>query len=140
MTTLAGGDHGIGAVVTFTGVVRSKGSDNPLMSMTLEHYPGMTETELARIVTEAEARWAIDAVSIVHRVGPMAPGEYIVFVGVGAAHRHAAFEAGAFIMDFLKTRAPFWKREVFADGTDTWVDARESDHAAAQRWLQKADA
>jgi molybdopterin synthase catalytic subunit len=130
----------IGAVVTFTGLVRDTASGRPIVSMELEHYPGMTETELNRVLDAAEARWPITASTIVHRVGALKPGDQIVLVAVASAHRHAAFQAGEFVMDFLKTRAPFWKRETFTDGTGGWVDAREADHAAVERWSQKAEA
>jgi molybdopterin synthase catalytic subunit len=120
----------VGAVVTFTGLVRGDGG---ITSMTLEHYPGMTEREIARHVEKAKDRWPLLGVTIVHRVGTLAPGDNIVLVAVAAAHRQAAFEAAQFLMDYLKTHAPFWKREERA-GEALWVDARESDEAAATRW------
>lgn len=120
----------IGAVVTFTGLVRGNGG---ITSMTLEHYPGMTEREIARHVEEAKGRWPLLGSTIIHRVGTLVPGDNIVLVAVAAAHRQAAFEAAQFLMDYLKTRAPFWKREERA-GESLWVDARESDEAATMRW------
>jgi molybdopterin synthase catalytic subunit len=121
----------VGAVVTFIGVVRRDGG---IAEMMLEHYPGMTEREIARHVDEARARWPLTGVSIVHRIGTLRPGENIVLVGVAAAHRQAAFEAAEFLMDYLKTRAPFWKRE--RHGAEVaWVEAKASDEAAADRWL-----
>lgn len=123
--------HDIGAVVTFSGTVRDKTGD--LVALELEHYPGMTEKELARIDAEAHRRWPLEASLIVHRIGRLAPGENIVLVVTASAHRRAAFEAAQFLMDYLKTRAPFWKREETASGGD-WVDARDSDDAAAERW------
>ena len=102
--------------------------------MTLEHYPGMTEEELARVEAEADARWPLQASLIVHRVGELKPGDNIVLVVTASAHREAAFDAAAFLMDYLKTRAPFWKKEVGADGRGQWVDARESDDRATERW------
>ncbi len=124
----------IGAVVTFSGTVRDKTGD--LLALELEHYPGMTEKELARIEQEAQERWPLEASLIVHRVGRLLPGENIVLVVTASAHRQAAFEAAEFLMDYLKTRAPFWKREETASGGD-WVDARDSDDTAAARWTKK---
>ena len=128
----------IGAIVTFTGTVRDTAphggaKDAPVSQMTLEHYPGMTEKELERIEAEANARWPLQASLIVHRTGALKPGENIVLVVTASAHRHAAFEAAQFLMDFLKTNAPFWKKEEGPDGGD-WVDARESDEDALRRW------
>ena len=122
-----------GAVVTFTGKVRNHNLGNHVSALTLEHYPGMTEKALAEIVADARTRWPLQRVSVYHRVGPMYPGDEIVFVGVTSAHRGMAFEATEFIMDHLKTRAPFWKREATEEG-DRWVDARDSDKDAAARW------
>jgi len=122
---------GAGAVASFTGLVRGDGG---LVTLTLEHYPGMTEAALNALATEAAARWPIGAVTILHRTGEMTAGERIVFVGTASVHRAAALEACAFLIDALKTRAPFWKRERFVDGREAWVDARESDDAAAARW------
>jgi len=122
-----------GAVVTFTGKVRNHNLGDNVSALTLEHYPGMTEKALAEIVAEARQRWPLQRVSVCHRVGAMYPGDEIVFVGVTSAHRGMAFEATEFIMDYLKTRAPFWKREATEQG-DRWVDARDSDKQAAKRW------
>ena len=122
-----------GAVVTFTGLVRDLYQDKTIHAMTLEHYPGMTEKELNRIYDEAMARWPITKATIIHRVGRLLAGEQIVFVGCASPHREAAFEACHFIMDFLKTDAPFWK----AEETDTgisWVDARDTDQTALKKW------
>jgi molybdopterin synthase catalytic subunit len=124
----AGGSTG--AIATFTGLVRG---DDGLTAMTLDHYPGMCEGEIAAHVAEAKRRWPLLAVRIVHRVGRLTPGERIVFVGVASAHRQAAFEACEFLMDYLKTRAPFWKLEERASGSN-WVEAREVDDASAKRW------
>lgn len=122
-----------GAVVTFTGKVRNHNLGDSVSALTLEHYPGMTEKALDEIVQLARQRWPLQRVSVYHRVGALFPGDEIVFVGVTSAHRSMAFEANQFIMDYLKTRAPFWKREATEQG-DRWVDARESDKQAAQRW------
>ena len=131
---LTAGRTDIGAIVTFTGTVRSGGDSKPLTSMTLEHYPGMTEAELERVEAEARARWPLQASLIVHRYGELRPGEGIVLVVTASPHRQAAFQAAEFLMDYLKTRAPFWKKEAGADGRGEWVDARESDDAATARW------
>lgn len=122
-----------GALVTFTGLVRSDGG---LESLTLEHYPGMTEREIARHVEDAKARWPLLAVSIVHRIGRLSPGERIVFVGTAASHRQDAFDAAMFLMDYLKSRAPFWKLEERSAGS-TWVEARDADQRAAAAWSGK---
>ena len=122
-----------GAVVTFTGKVRNHNLGDNVSALTLEHYPGMTEKALSEIVSEARERWPLQRISLIHRVGAMYPGDEIVFVGVTSAHRSMAFEAAEFIMDYLKTRAPFWKREATEQG-DRCVDARDSDHQAAKRW------
>jgi len=121
-----------GAIVTFTGTVRDL-ADGGLQAMTLEHYPGMTESEIEAIVATAQARWPLTAVSVIHRVGRLQPLDNIVFVGCASAHRGAAFDAANFIMDFLKTNAPFWKKEDGPDGAK-WIDARDSDTAALARW------
>ncbi|HEY9100955.1 molybdopterin synthase catalytic subunit MoaE [Chitinimonas sp.] len=126
-------DRGIGAIVSFVGLVRDLNLAADVVALELEHYPGMTEKALGRIAEEAAVRWPLHAVRIVHRVGKLHPGDPIVLVLVASAHRHAAFEANAFIMDYLKTRAPFWKKEWTPDGP-RWVDARESDYSAAERW------
>jgi molybdopterin synthase catalytic subunit len=128
---LRAGRHDIGAIVTFTGTVRDL--DGSLRSLTLEHYPGMTEKELSDIAAEAEARWPLQACSIIHRYGELAPGDNIVLVITMSAHRQAAFDAASFLMDFLKSRAPFWKKED-KGGDASWVDARESDADALRRW------
>ncbi len=122
-----------GAVVTFTGKVRNHNLGDRVAALTLEHYPGMTEKALQEIIDEARGRWTLQRVSVIHRIGELFPGDEIVFVGVTSAHRSSAFAAAEFIMDYLKTRAPFWKREATEQG-DRWVDARDSDHQAAQRW------
>ncbi|MDU6391019.1 MULTISPECIES: molybdopterin synthase catalytic subunit MoaE [unclassified Pantoea] len=122
-----------GAVVTFTGKVRNHNLGDSVAALTLEHYPGMTEKAMHEIVDEARSRWPLQRVSVIHRIGELFPGDEIVFVGVTSAHRGSAFAAAEFIMDYLKTRAPFWKREATEQG-DRWVDARDSDHQAAQRW------
>lgn len=134
VAALTDGRTDIGAIVTFTGTVRGTNEGAELSSMTLEHYPGMTEAELARVEAEAHARWPLQGTRIVHRIGTLAPGENIVLVVAASAHRHAAFEAAAFLMDYLKSRAPFWKKETDASGAGRWVDARESDDAALDRW------
>ncbi len=128
---LGAGDLQAGAVASFVGRVR--GED--VAAMTLEHYPGMTERSLAEIVDAARQRWQVRSVRVIHRVGRLLPGDNIVFVGVAASHRGEAFAACEFIMDYLKTRAPFWKKEETQQGT-RWVDAREADDAALQRWQQ----
>lgn len=122
-----------GAVVTFTGKVRNQNLGDKVSGLILEHYPGMTEKALIDIVSTARSRWSLQRVTIIHRVGELYAGEQIVFVGVSTAHRHEAFEAAQFIMDYLKTRAPFWKREATAAG-ERWVEAKESDEHAARRW------
>jgi molybdopterin synthase catalytic subunit len=124
-----------GAIVSFVGVVRGESHGEKLVSMTLEHFPGMTERELERIAKEARSRWSLQGVSVVHRVGELKPGERIVLVVTAAAHRRAAFEAAEFLIDYLKTRAPFWKRELRASG-EHWVEARGSDTEAAARWAR----
>jgi len=129
--TTGGAD--VGAVVTFTGRVR--GDEGGVAAMTLEHYPGMTEAELSRIEAEAQSRWPLQASLIVHRVGELKPGDNIVLVVTASAHRQAAFEAADFLMDYLKTRAPFWKKETDASGNTVWVEVREeADERAMRRW------
>jgi len=123
----------IGGVASFTGLVREFAGGRRLTSMTLEHYPGMTELELERVEAEALARWPLDASLIVHRYGRMLPGEPIVLVATASAHRHAALESCAFLIDWLKTRATFWKYEEGPDG-GLWVEAKEADDAATRRW------
>ena len=122
-----------GAIVTFTGTVRDL-ENGGLNAMTLEHYPGMTESEIETIINEAKARWSLKKVIVIHRVGRLLPMDNIVFVGCSSAHREAAFDGANFIMDFLKTRAPFWKLEDEPDGAE-WVDARNSDITALERWI-----
>jgi molybdopterin synthase catalytic subunit len=134
VSRLVGGRRDIGAVVTFTGIVRDKNSGGPIAGMTLEHYPGMTEAELGRVEAEASKRWPLQASLIVHRVGALTPGDNIVLVVTASSHRQAAFAAAEFLMDYLKTRAPFWKKERAPDGSEHWVEARDSDEAAAERW------
>ena len=131
---LVAGRTDIGAIVTFTGTVRDTAKGVPVTSMTLEHYPGMTEAELARVEAEAVARWPLQGTLIIHRHGPLKPGDNIVLVIAASAHREAAFEAAAFLMDYLKTRAPFWKKETGGDGSGGWVDARDADDAALKKW------
>jgi molybdopterin synthase catalytic subunit len=135
---LTAGRTDIGAIVTFTGVMRGENDGASVSGMTLEHYPGMTEGELARVDAEAAARWPLQASLIVHRVGALAPGDNIVLVVTASAHRQAAFAAAEFLMDYLKTQAPFWKKERTADGAGRWVEARASDDSAAERWKQPA--
>lgn len=122
---------GGGAVASFTGIVR--GGDG-LQAMRLDHYPAMTQAQIARIVAEAQARWPLLGVVVIHRVGDLTPGERIVFVGTASSHRAAALESCAFLIDWLKTSAPFWKKERFDDGRAEWVEARAEDDAARERW------
>ncbi|MFK3908124.1 molybdopterin synthase catalytic subunit MoaE [Pseudomonas monteilii] len=124
---------GVGAVVGFVGYVRDFNDGRDVAGMFLEHYPGMTEKALAKIVELARTRWPLLNVHVLHRIGALEPGEPIVFVGVASAHRQAAFQACDFIMDYLKTQAPFWKRETTPDGP-RWVEGRQSDQDAAKRW------
>ena len=140
IAALSAGRDDIGAVASFVGLVRADkaarvGADGTaaVQAMTLEHYPGMTEKSLAAIVEEARGRWPLGRVTVIHRIGEMWPGEEIVFVGVTSAHRGSAFAAGEFIMDYLKTKAPFWKREATPEG-ERWVESRDSDKHAASRW------
>ncbi|MDE2013701.1 MAG: molybdopterin synthase catalytic subunit MoaE [Alphaproteobacteria bacterium] len=130
IAALTEGRSDIGAVVTFSGLVRG---DDSLTAMTLEHYPGMTEREIAAHVAEAESRWPLLGITVIHRVGRLLPGARIVLVAVASSHRGAAFAAAEFLMDYLKTRAPFWKEEERA-GDTRWVEARASDDDAAKRW------
>jgi len=130
---LTAADRDIGAVVSFTGLVREIAAGGPISAIELEHYPGMTERALEAIVAEAAARWPLRGVRVIHRYGPLAPGDRIVLVLTASRHRRAAFGAAEFLMDYLKTRAPFWKKET--GGSETrWVDARDSDDSAAERW------
>ncbi|MFN0217911.1 MAG: molybdenum cofactor biosynthesis protein MoaE [Hyphomicrobium sp.] len=131
---LTRGDVGIGAVATFVGKVRGGSDGRPLAAMTLEHYPGMTESELVRIAEEAEKRFRLSTVKVVHRIGILKPGDNIVLVVACAPHRQDAFDGCAFLMDYLKTRAPFWKKETDPEGESRWVEARDSDDAASEKW------
>lgn len=121
----------VGAVVSFTGIVRDTQGD--LQEMLIEHYPGMTESAIAAIADKAVSRWALADVLVIHRYGPLKPGEPIMMVATASAHRAASFEAADFLMDYLKSRAPFWKKEITADGA-TWVDAKGADEDALNRW------
>ncbi len=123
----------IGAIASFIGLVRDTNAGSNIASLTLEHYPGMTEKALAKIVADASARWPLQAVTVIHRVGKLMAADNIVLVLVASAHRQAAFNGCEFIMDFLKTDAPFWKQESTETGA-RWVDARQSDTAALARW------
>jgi molybdopterin synthase catalytic subunit len=125
----------VGAIVTFTGVCRGDEAGVPLVALTLEHYPGMAEAEIARHVEAAERRWHLLGVTVVHRCGRLTPGEDIVLVVTAAAHRRDAFAAAEFLMDYLKTRAPLWKQVEHA-GAKAWVDAKQSDDALADRWTE----
>ena len=127
-------EAGAGAVVTFTGVVRGGPDGDDVTAMALEHYPGMTEAALAEIEAEAHKRWSLTGALIIHRVGRLEPGARIMMVAAASRHRAEAFEAASFLMDYLKTRAPFWKKEEIANGEARWVDAREADDEAAGRW------
>ena len=133
LSGLTDGNHGVGGLCSFVGLVRDMAGSEPISAMTLEHYPGMTEKALAEIEAEASARWPLEATLIIHRYGRLEPGDRIVLVAAASAHREAAFEACHFLIDWLKTKAPFWKLEETGDG-ERWVDARESDDAAATRW------
>lgn len=137
MATLTDGNHAIGGVASFIGLVRDMAKGEQIGAMTLEHYPGMTEKMLTEIEAEAHKRWPLDASLIIHRYGRLEPGDRIVLVVTASAHREAALESCHFLIDWLKTRAPFWKLEETEDGAGSWVDARDSDDAAAERWQQK---
>ncbi len=133
VAALARGNANIGAVVSFTGLCRDE--SGRLAALELEHYPGMAEAEIARVAAEAAARWPLSGLVAIHRFGLIRPGEQIVLVIAASSHRREAFEAADFLMDYLKTRAPFWKREHLADGTlGGWVEAKEVDDKAAERW------
>jgi len=126
-----------GAVVTFTGRVRDNNNGNFVSSLTLEHYPGMTEKALAKIIIEARERWNIGRVKVIHRIGELHVGDQIVFVGVTSKHRHDAFAANEFIMDYLKVKAPFWKKEKITENnasSEQWIDAKDSDNNKANKW------
>ena len=133
---LSRGRHDIGAVASFVGLVRDLGDGETLSALTLEHYAGMTERQLAALEADAMQRWPLQAVLIIHRYGRLEPGERIVLCAAASSHRQAAFEACAFLMDWLKTKAPFWKLEE-GGGEAKWVEARASDHKAAARWRNK---
>jgi molybdopterin synthase catalytic subunit len=131
---LTRGKTGIGGVTSFIGLVRDVAGDKPVGAMTLEHYPGMTERQLEAIEAEARRRWPLEAVLIIHRYGRLEPGDQIVFVATASAHREAAFESCHFLIDWLKTKAPFWKLEETPEGP-RWVDAQAIDDDAAKRWV-----
>ncbi len=128
----AAGHRHMGAIVTFTGVVRDSDTDD-LDAMEIEHYPGMTERAIAKIATQAASRWDLGDVLVIHRFGRLTPGEQIMMVATAAPHRKDAFEAAEYLMDYLKSRAPFWKKEVTSSGT-SWVDAKPEDEDALSRW------
>ena len=132
---LTDGRTDIGAVVTFSGICRGSEGDEAIAALTLEHYPGMAEAEIARHTETAMSRWPLTGVTVIHRVGRIKPGENIVLVLTASAHRQAAFQAAEFLMDYLKANAPFWKREEKPTGT-SWVDAHSHDDAAAARWTK----
>ena len=133
IAALSKGRTDVGAVVTFSGICRGSENGEPIAALTLEHYPGMAEAEIGRHADEALARWPLKGLTIIHRFGRIAPGENIVLVVTASSHRPAAFEAAEFLMDYLKTNAPFWKREETADG-GSWVEAKSHDDAATARW------
>ena len=138
VNALRAGDPGVGAVAAFVGTVRDINDGSGVSTLTLEHYPGMTEAALEDIAAQAHARWRLNATLIIHRFGELRPTDQIVMVGVTSAHRGDAFSACEFIMDFLKTRAPFWKKEQTPQGA-RWVDARSTDDDAAARWEAVSD-
>jgi molybdopterin synthase catalytic subunit len=133
VAALRAGDAGVGAVATFVGTVRDRNDGSAVSGMELEHYPGMTERAIEAMIDEAQRRFDIRAARVVHRVGPLRPGDQIVLVAVSSAHRGQAFQACEFLMDYLKTQAPFWKKEATPAGA-RWVDARVADDAALARW------
>ena len=135
LAALTAGNHKIGGLAVFVGLVRDMAGGESIGAMTLEHYPGMTEKMLARLEQEALDRWPLDASLIIHRYGRLEPGDQIVLVATASAHRTAALESCQFLIDWLKTKAPFWKLEETGSGAQ-WVDARDSDDAAAARWVQ----
>ena len=135
IAALSKGRTDVGAVVTFSGICRGSENGEPIAALTLEHYPGMAEAEIGRHADEALARWPLKGLTIIHRFGRIAPGENIVLVVTASSHRQAAFEAAEFLMDYLKTNAPFWKREESEKGT-SWVEARDHDDAATARWTK----
>lgn len=130
---LSANDKTVGALVSFVGLVRDINEGQSIQAMTLEHYPGMTEKALHEIVEAAQQRWPLQGVTIIHRIGDLLPSDQIVLVITASRHRHAAFESADFLMDFLKSKAPFWKKENTPEGS-RWVDARESDEIALARW------
>src|SRR5688572_1378309 len=136
---LTRGRADVGAVVTFTGICRGAESGAPIAALTLEHYPGMAEAEIERHVDEAKARWPLLGVTVIHRYGRIEPGENIVLVATASSHREAAFAAAEFLMDYLKTRAPFWK-QVEAAGDTAWIEAKDADDEAADRWRKRREA
>jgi molybdopterin synthase catalytic subunit len=131
---LMAGRSDIGGIGCFVGTVRDSAGGRPILSMTLEHYPVMTERAMRRVAAEAEARFPLLGCVLIHRVGRLLPGQSIVLVAAASSHRQAALDATGFLIDWLKTRAPFWKKEQFADGSEAWVAARADDDAAAARW------
>ena len=131
---LTAGRTDIGGIGCFVGTVRDSALDQNVAAMTLEHYPAMTERAIARITDEAERRWGLLGCTVIHRVGRLVAGDNIVLVLAAAAHRQPALDATSFLIDWLKTKAPFWKKEEFADGGGAWVEARDADNAAAARW------
>jgi molybdopterin synthase catalytic subunit len=133
LTALTDGKHAVGGLATFVGLVRDLAPQGRISAMTLEHYPGMTEKRLQEIADEAKSRWPLEDVLVIHRYGRLEPGDRIVLVAATSAHRQAALDACAFLIDWLKTKAPFWKLEE-GDQGGTWVDARESDDTAAAKW------
>ena len=135
IAALSGGNTQIGGVTSFVGLVRDMGGGEGSGAMTLEHYPGMTEKMLTAIEAEALARWPLEASLIIHRYGRLEPGDQIVLVVTASSHRAAAFESCHFLIDWLKTKAPFWKLEETGDGETRWVEARDSDDLAAARWF-----
>ena len=135
IAALTAGRSDIGAVVSFTGICRGSEDGADITALTLEHYPGMAEAEIARHAETAMARWPVTGISVVHRVGRITPGENIVLVVTASKHRQAAFEAAEFLMDYLKANAPFWKRVDGRDGAN-WVESRDHDDAAAARWTK----
>jgi molybdopterin synthase catalytic subunit len=135
VAALTRGRTDIGAVVTFTGICRGEENGAPIAALTLEHYPAMAEAEIARQIEAAQSRWSLLGLRVIHRFGRIAPGEDIVLVVTASSHRHDAFAAAEFLMDYLKTRAPFWK-QVEHEGRRSWVAAKDTDEAAAARWVK----
>ncbi|WP_028163918.1 molybdenum cofactor biosynthesis protein MoaE [Bradyrhizobium elkanii] len=135
IAALGKGRTDIGAVVSFSGICRGSENGEPIAALTLEHYPGMAEAEIRRHAEEAMSRWPLSGLTVIHRVGRIRPGENIVLVVTASQHRQAAFQAAEFLMDYLKTSAPFWKREESARGS-SWIEARDHDDAAAARWTK----